>query len=289
MQLVTIRDVKLFYDIGGSNDLHDGEPVLFVLPGGPGNSHDGYKKYSIEFEQFSHVVYIDPRGSGLSLECDPSTLTMENYIEDVEALRQHLCLDKIHLLGTSFGSMVALAYAVRYASHLKSLVLIAGAASYHFIDDAKKYLAESGTPEQQEIAEKLWNGSFNNEEEMIKFVKLMSPMYTTMTNNITLSEESTEVIYPNYIAINKAFSGFLPTFNILDQLNRVTSPTRIIVGSEDWINHPKHAEAMAKRIPNAELHILKGSGHFVSFDRHDEYIRLVDEFITSHNRGKGKE
>ena len=73
------------------------------------------------------LVYIDHRGQGRSARGPRETYTLENDVEDLEALRDYLGLDKIVLLGASYGGMVALSYAVRYpqnVSHLLAIVTV---------------------------------------------------------------------------------------------------------------------------------------------------------------------
>jgi pimeloyl-ACP methyl ester carboxylesterase len=78
------------------------------------------------------------------------TYTLDNHVEDIEALRQYLGLDKIVLLGVSYGGMVALTYATRYDHNLSHLILIVTAPSHLFIKRAQEILAERGAPEQTE-------------------------------------------------------------------------------------------------------------------------------------------
>ena len=67
-----------------------------------------------------------------------SDYTLENNVEDIEALRKHLGLEKICILGTSYGGMVAQGYATRYPKHVEKLILAVTAPSSQFLDEAKK-------------------------------------------------------------------------------------------------------------------------------------------------------
>ena len=62
------------------------------------------------------LVYFDHRGQGRSARGAKETYTLDNNVEDMEALRQHLGLDQIVVIGASYGGMVALTYASRYST-----------------------------------------------------------------------------------------------------------------------------------------------------------------------------
>ena len=75
-----------------------GEPLL-ILHGGPGSSHDYFLPYLLPLARHHRVIFIDERGSGKSQKLeDRSAYTIENMVEDVEAVRQGLGLGKISCL-----------------------------------------------------------------------------------------------------------------------------------------------------------------------------------------------
>src|SRR5215510_9587028 len=84
-----------------------GRPLL-ILHGGPGASHEYFLPYLVPLARTNRLVFIDERGSGKSQKLeDPAGYTVENMVEDVEAVRQGLQLDQISLLGHSFGGVLA--------------------------------------------------------------------------------------------------------------------------------------------------------------------------------------
>src|SRR5262245_34927882 len=115
---VDAHGVFIYYESMGS-----GTPLV-VVHGGPGASHDYLLPYLLPLARHRRVVYMDERGSGKSgkLE-DPKGYTVENMVEDVEALRVALGLGKLDLLGHSYGGVLAQAYSLRYQQHLSHLVL----------------------------------------------------------------------------------------------------------------------------------------------------------------------
>ncbi|MCA9114651.1 MAG: alpha/beta fold hydrolase, partial [Planctomycetaceae bacterium] len=117
--LADICGTRLFFDIDGMQWVPDGarmkeRPVLFLLHGGPGGDHVSFKTQLGSLRDVAQLVFIDHRGSGRSAPCEPGTCTLEHNVEDIEALRQYLGLERIAVLGSSYGGMVAQGYATRY-------------------------------------------------------------------------------------------------------------------------------------------------------------------------------
>jgi proline iminopeptidase len=84
-----------------------GEPLL-ILHGGPGASHDYFLPYLLPLARQHRLIFIDERGSGRSQKLqEASGYTIENMVEDVEAVRRALNLGKISLLGHSYGGALA--------------------------------------------------------------------------------------------------------------------------------------------------------------------------------------
>src|SRR5258708_8686705 len=110
-----IRNTEIYFDIAGMQLAPHGKnfvekPIVFMLHGGPGGDHLRFKQHSLELQDVAQLVFIDHRGCGRSKKTKQSEYTLENNIEDVEALRQHLGLEKIYILGTSYGGIVAQGY-----------------------------------------------------------------------------------------------------------------------------------------------------------------------------------
>lgn len=279
-----IRDTEIYFDVEGSGLVVDGsrmreKPVMFVIHGGPGADHTSYKPSFSPLSQKVQLVYFDHRGQGRSARGAKETYTLENNVEDMEALRQHLGLDKIVVLGSSYGGMVALSYAVRYPQNISHLIVIATVPDSRFLQRAKEILAQRGTEEQKAIAQRLWDGTFENEEQLREYFQVMVSMYS-----ITHDPESRQKGWDRAIlsadAINVAFSSFLRSYNVLDQLHKITSPTLVIGGRHDWICPPEFSEEIAKAIPNADLRIFENSGHSIRADEPEALLDAIAGFLV---------
>ncbi len=279
-----IRGTEIYYDIAGmqlapvKNDFQE-RPVLFMLHGGPGSDHLRFKQHSLELQDVAQLVFIDHRGCGRSKKTKLADYTLKNNVEDVEALRQHLGLERICVLGTSYGGMVAQAYATRYPSKIDKLILVATSPSYRFMEEAKNYLREHGNAKQLAISLHLWNGTFRSHRHVMKFFQLTDSLYsTTAKKNRKKTFSQSKTIW-SYEALNKGFSDTLRHFDLIAKLKKITCPTLILAGQNDWICSKEQSKTIAKHIPHSQLKIFKKCGHSVAVDAHQSYIRAIKRFL----------
>ena len=106
-----IRGTRIYFDIEGSGLVADGpqmreRPAAFVIHGGPGGDHSGFKPGMGVLADRLQLVYFDHRGQGRSDRCDPTLYNLDENVKDMEALRLHLGLEQIVSIGTSYGGMV---------------------------------------------------------------------------------------------------------------------------------------------------------------------------------------
>lgn len=278
----SIRDTQIYFDIEGAGLVPHGnqmreKPVAFLIHGGPGADHSSYKPTFSALSDKMQLVYFDHRGQGRSARGDKSKYTLDENVEDMEALRQHLGLGKIVAIGGSYGGMVALTYATRYPQNLSHLIVIATVPDFRFLKRAQEILKERGTPEQIAIARVLWNGNFESEEQLGEYFRIMHPLYS-YTADPAKTVKSRTIL--SIDAINQAFGGFLRSYNVLDQLYKITVPTLVIAGRHDWICPPEFSEEIANAIPNADLRIFENSSHLIRVDEPDALLDAIAGFIV---------
>lgn len=279
-----VNDTELYFDVDGSALVADGDrmverPVLFLLHGGPGSDHSVFKPVFTPLRDVAQLVYHDMRGCGRSAPADPQTCTLAQNIADLDALRAHLGLERISLLGSSYGGMVALGYALEYPDRLANLILVATAPSYRFLDEARAIVQERGTPDQVRVCRALWEGSFESLEQLHDYYRVMSPLYAKSFDPETFDEGWGRGIR-NYRALNRGFGDFLRTFDYVDRLHEITCPTLILAGEHDWICPPSQSRLMAERIPRSHLKIFVRSSHAIAADETEAFLRVVGGFLT---------
>jgi proline iminopeptidase len=256
-------------------------PVAFILPGGPGIDHTAYLSYRCLVDVVD-LVFHDPRGCGQSDKNHAATYTMENYIEDIEALRRALHLEKIIVIGKSYGSVCAMGYALRYQQHIQKLILSAGAPSFRAMDTARENLAKLATPKQIAAYEKLWSGTFTSTRDLSTFFIKTAPLYSKHTK--TKIEAFALAYFAKnfcYEATNLGFSDFLRRFDFEPDLHRIFCETLILSGEQDWVNDVKYARLMAEKIPNNLLKVFANAGHAMEVDVGKAYFDVIRAFIST--------
>lgn len=120
-QWVVSGDAALFVRVAGG---YDGGPTLVVLHGGPGISHD----YLLPLAEFaSHdlrVVFYDQRQVGRSSGIAASSEPLQEWADDLDAVRQAVGAERVHLLGHSAGGFPAIAYGSRYPQRTESIIFV---------------------------------------------------------------------------------------------------------------------------------------------------------------------
>lgn len=256
------------------------KPYIFMLPGGPGANHTHYKDYGC-LDDVANVVFFDPRGCGLSAKGPQSSYTMDNYIDDVEAIRRFLDLDRIILLGKSYGGMCSLGYTLRYPGAVDKLIVAAGSPSYKNVETAKQNILARGTAEQIKGCETLWRGDFKSAEEVTGFLDSMGTMYSYKKRHNEPTNRPIPDLPYSHEALNQGFSDFLRRFNYEDQLQAIACETLVLVGDEDWITDKKHSEFIASKIPHSKLIVFPHSDHSMESDVPVEFFNAIRRFVTS--------
>ena len=279
-----VRDTVLYFDIDGMGLVPEGgkmveRPPLVLLHGGPGGDHSSFKSSHAALRDVAQMIYVDHRGCGRSAEGDPATYTLDNNIDDLDALRAHLGLERLCVLGSSYGGMVAQGYALRYPERVSNLILVCTAPSFRFLADAKRYIAERGSPDQQRVCQWLWDASFTSMDQLREYYEVTAPLYAT-----TFKPEDFEAGWTrgrrSFIALNRGFGDFMRTFDYTEQLSQIQCPTLVIAGAHDWICAPHHSRIIAEAIPRAHLKVFANSSHSISADENAAYLQAVRGFLT---------
>jgi proline iminopeptidase len=281
-----IRGTEIYFDVEGAGLVPDGDrmrekPVAFVLHGGPGGDHSGFKPGMSPLAQKMQLVYFDHRGQGRSAKGDPELYTLDENVEDMEALRRHLGLGPVVSIGTSYGGMVAMAHAARYPASVSHLVLVVTAAHAGFNARARQIVAERGTPEQKSVCDQLWTGQLDTVEKLRHYYDVMGPLYSTRFDpKAAAATRGRGILTPE--ALNRAFApgGFLQSYDLRPELAAITAPTLILAGRHDWICAPEFSEEIHRLIPGSDLRIFERSSHSIRADEPEALLDAIAGFVV---------
>jgi pimeloyl-ACP methyl ester carboxylesterase len=258
-------------------------PVLVCHPGGPGFS-SRYLGDLAGLGERCTLILLDPRGTGGSdRPADPLAYTTEDYVADLDELREQLGLDRMALLGHSHGGVVAAAYAATHPERIEKLILASTLA--RFADEQREAMkrameARAGEPwyeDAREALEREQAGDFADDAELQALVAREMPFYFARYG----PEERRFVAWlgeerPNKDALDLFNAQIWDVFDLRPDLPRITAPTLVITGELDFITGPVCAADFAA-IPDQRTVLIEGCGHFVL---HEARERFRDEVVA---------
>ncbi|MCB1828439.1 MAG: alpha/beta fold hydrolase [Coxiellaceae bacterium] len=268
-----IRGTRLYFEVIG-----EGQPLI-LLPGGPGGDCNLYKKAHLPLAEHFQLILFDPRGCGQSAASEPEKYHIDEYIEDVEALRQYLGLESFNVLGKSYGGMAALGYVLRYPQVINKLIIVASATGRDFLKLAQQNLHARGTDAQRYWGQKLLAGDLANQDELSQAMEVLGDLYSIREKQ--LREDDAQHKWNAQIAFDPCvygFSTFLHDIDFTAQLKSIQQPTLVIGGDQDWVCDPSFSQTMAEKIPNASLCML-AAGHAVDSDQTEKYLAAISDFL----------
>lgn len=278
---VVLNGCKIYYEVHGNAD---GETIFFIH-GGPGmsDSRGDVRTFASLGDQY-RLVFLDNRGSGRSEQVPP--YTHEQWTADIDALREHVGADKIHVFGGSYGGFLTLEYALRYPERVKSIMLRDTAANNKNNHISKQIALESNLPGiNEEMLDRLFGGQVRSNEEFKEMIRAIFPLYTVNYDE-KKGEEQLNNIYFHYETHNYAFSVNKETYDITDQLKDLKCPALITVGIHDWVTPVEYSDELAANIPNNRYIKFDNSGHSPHVEEKEKYLKLLKEFLEDVREGK---
>lgn len=256
--------------------------VIIFVPGGPGNDHAIYNPPDHSMAKilfpYADLVLFDPRSCGKSEHTKTEYSSLDHYMDDIEAIREYFKIppDKLIILGQSYGSIASLGYATKYPNSLKKLILIGGAASYEFLEEARRNLDKIGSPRQKELGKKIWTGTFTGEpDENDEFFQAMTPLYQLSFK----PGMPTPPLTYNVDVLNFGFSDFLRKFDFRPSLKNIKCKTLILWGADDWISDKHQGKIIHEGIKNSTLKIYTDCSHLVWLDQWEKFEKDITDFV----------
>lgn len=281
MEALTTEDGrKLAYKRTGSG------PTLVCHGGGPGFS-SLYLGDLGGLDERLELILLDPRGTGGSdRPADPRAYAIEDYVDDVEALRRNLGLERIDLLGHSHGGVVAIAYAARHPERVERLILAGTLARWgpeHQAAFEAGVAARIGEPwyaDAKAALEAEQAGDFTTDEEMEELAVREFPFYFARFGN-------EERAYVETLRADSANSDTLryfneeiwETFDLRPDLERINAPTLVITGAQDFITGPVPAAEIEQGLADVSKVIIPNCGHFIFFEAPEAFCEAVVSFL----------
>lgn len=274
--IVHTQQVDLGYETFGSRGT--ALPVLAVN-GGPGLSH----VYMLQNDMWQKVaatrlvVFYDQRGTGASKHMQPGApQTMEAQVADLEAVRSKLGLQKIALLGDSYGGLLAMAYASAHPEHIAKLVLSDSAAPswssmVHLLPQVFPDIEQQDAAEQKKLGDTTdaaARASLRNHFRMIFYSPTRRDAYMAHMGDLGYEPQVAE-------AVSKATEHL----DLTQKLGNFRFPVLVITGRYDMNVAPLTAWRMAHAMPNAKIVFFEQSGHLPSYEEPERYRAVLESFL----------
>lgn len=260
-----------------TNRLGNG-PLLVCHPGGPG--FDGSELHDLGgLDATRTLLLLDPRGTGGTAEAE--TYLLDDYVGDVEELRNELGEEQIDLLGFSHGGLVAAAYAIAHPSRLRKLVLAVGLAAFtpEMEAEAKRTVeSRAGQPWYAAATAALAReeaGDYATYEDSAEMWNAMAPLYFSRWEERYRPLVEVERMNPEPL---RQFNA--SPFDLRPDLGRIEAETLVITGRDDFICGPAAARVLADGIPRSELVIVEGAGHMLHLEQPAAFSEAVEAFLS---------
>ncbi len=268
--------VKIYYEVIGGGP---GTPLV-VVNGGPGFDH-GYVHCSDAWERLAKqrkVVFYDQRGNGRSSELQPGqSCLLADQIADLDALRAQLGLEKLDLLGHSWGGYLVMAYAARHPERVAHLTIVDSAAPK--IQDTV-FLFKNMYPETVEREDRLAFAVELGDPAAIAadLREYMSMVFYSPASRDAMLARLGELSY--HQAVNKSVWNDLQRFDLNPELPKFKFPTLVVTGRYDFNVAPSVAWAIHKAIPGSEFAVFEKSGHLPYCEESEEFAARVGAFLS---------
>jgi proline iminopeptidase len=254
-------------------------PVIAVN-GGPGLTHaymlmnDMWQKVALH----RLVVFYDQRGLGASKRVEArASQGMDAQVADLEAVRVELKLDKVGLVGDSYGGMIAMAYAAAHPEHVAKLVLSDSAAPswgsmVHLLPQVFPDVEEASTAEEKKLGDGTDAAarlSLRSHFRMIFYSPAKRDEYMAKMGDLGFEP-----------AVGAAVSKAIEKTDLTPALAKFNFPTLVISGRYDMNVAPLTGWNMAHAIPGAKIVFFEESGHLPSYEEPEKYQRVLEEFLS---------
>lgn len=276
MKFAKINGLKLSYQVYGT-----GFPVIFIH--GYGAKKEIWKTQIIDISKKFQIITFDLRGTG---ESDRPNIpyTMKMLAGDVKGLMDFIGVEKVHLVGRSFGGMIAQHFALRYSEKVEKLILIA--TNFGRVDIDWVEIPKKGRLEEIEMIKQDPLKAFKQKSRWVFHVKFRKEMEANPSKRFfdifsmeDLIRESTINPSRPQDIINQAEA--MKTHYTLERLHEIKNETLLIAASHDRQTPVSVMVEIHRRIPNSELKVINNAGHFMTLSRALEVNDIILNFLKN--------
>jgi L-proline amide hydrolase len=280
---------RTWYRVVG--DVRSERLPLLALHGGPGSTHHYFTPLERLAADGRAIVLYDQVGCGRSDKAPEREWSVGLFLDELDAVRAELDLTRVHLLGTSWGGMLALEHALRRPGTLASLVLsstLAGVAEWE--EDARR-MRDALPADVLEVLDRHEAAGTYDDPEYEHALQEFDARHFHRGDR-----ERPELVRMRHGRSREAYramvgpsewemTGVLRGWDVRDRLGELDVPTLVLRGRHDLCTE-RIARVLVDGIGGAEYAILEESSHTPVLEETERYLELVGEFVAAADRDR---
>jgi proline iminopeptidase len=282
---ITAADgARLYY-----RKLGRGRPVAIYLHGGPGGTMYNGGCEIAPLARHHPLILYDQRGGGRSdTVSEAARLELADHVADLEAIRRHFGLERVTLIGLSWGAGLAAAYADAHPTRVARLLLLSPmpVAKTPFADQRLAAVAEAAgaalMERRQQLSQQLQSATAS--DEVVALCRqLLSEAPLPYSLNPSRHRSPNGCDFPASVIRNRAVASRLTLQSLGDwdfrpALGRLGVPVLVVEG-EKTVVPLASTRLWAASAPSGRLLLVANAGHEVGLDRPRALLRLADTFL----------
>jgi L-proline amide hydrolase len=283
---------RTWYRVVGDLDPNAPLAPLVICHGGPGATHDYVAPIAAGLAGSGRAcVLYDQLGNGRSdhlPDADSSFWTVELFERELAALVEHLGIDgRYHVLGQSWGGMLALLHALEHPAGLVSVVAADSPASIDAFAAGANALLDHGFP--ADVVETIRAGERSGETSTPEFqaavmefykrhVCRLDPWPDEVVRSFAAMENDPTVYGTMNGPTEFTVVGTIADFDITDRLGEIDVPVLLVSGEHDEVR-PEVVAAMHERLRESEWVLFEESSHMPHLEERQRFLEVVSAFL----------
>jgi proline-specific peptidase len=295
-QFVEYAGMRTWVAIVGdeTTELERGLAPLLLLHGGPGACHDYLESLAAMSATGRRVIFYDQQGCGNSDQPDdPARWTVDFYVREVDAVRSALGLERLHVLGQSWGGMLLMEYLATRPSGVVSATIASSPASMpRWVEGTGRQRAAL-PPDVVEVLDRHEAAGTWDDPEYEAAVGVfyerhlcrVIPMPEFVTRSFAKLGRNPQVYRTMNGPTEFTVVGTLREWEILSRLDGVDEPVLLTSGRHDEAT-PDQVALIRERLPHGEWVLFEQSGHLAHAEEPDRYMAVLGDFLARAEAGR---
>ena len=288
---IAFRGYETWYRIVGEGE-EPGKLPLLCLHGGPGVPHDYLESLEAMAATGRRVIFYDQLGCGNSTHVDnPALWTVDLFVEEVDVVRKALGLERIHLLGQSWGGMLTMQYMLTQPKGIASITIASSPSSMSM------WLAEANRLRRElpeDVQEALTRNEVAGTTESAEYLAAMQVFYDRYVCRVVPNPPYAQRAFAKlgewpqvYHTMNGPSEfhviGVIKDWDVTARLGEINTPALITTGRYDEAT-PLIGETVHKGIRGSKWVVFEESAHLAHAEEPERYMAVLADFLARQER-----